>query len=177
MTEVSKEIQYVGPDGRLTYEGMALLRSLGAAPAPAWGDITGTLSDQTDLDAALSGKQATLVSGTNIKTVNGNSLLGSGDLAVTTPAADILNAIAGAALGDVGTYAWLSRSVANTAITAGTTYAGSALRYDGNRNPNSGGSVTHPATTGGTPSGTWMAMGTINNAGSTFTATLFLRVS
>ena len=80
MTEVSKEIQYVGPDGRLTYEGMALLRSFGAAPAPAWGTITGTLSDQTDLNTALNGKQATLVSGTNIKTVNGVSLLGSGDV-------------------------------------------------------------------------------------------------
>jgi hypothetical protein len=32
---------------------------------------------------ALAGKQATLVSGTNIKTVNGNSLLGSGDLTVS----------------------------------------------------------------------------------------------
>lgn len=49
----------------------------------AWGSITGTLSAQTDLNSALSGKQATLVSGTNIKTVNGSSLLGSGDLSVT----------------------------------------------------------------------------------------------
>jgi hypothetical protein len=32
---------------------------------------------------ALAGKQATLVSGTNIKTVNGNSLLGSGDLTLS----------------------------------------------------------------------------------------------
>jgi hypothetical protein len=39
------------------------------------GDITG-------LDSALAGKQATLVSGTNIKTVNSTSLLGSGDIAV-----------------------------------------------------------------------------------------------
>lgn len=31
----------------------------------------------------INGKQATLVSGTNIKTVNGNSLLGSGDLAIS----------------------------------------------------------------------------------------------
>ena len=31
---------------------------------------------------SLSGKQATLVSGTNIKTINGNSLLGSGDLTI-----------------------------------------------------------------------------------------------
>ena len=46
-----------------------------------WGGITGTLSAQTDLQGALNGKQATLVSGTNIKTVNGNSLVGSGNVA------------------------------------------------------------------------------------------------
>ena len=32
------------------------------------------------LDALLNGKQDTLVSGTNIKTVDGNSLLGSGNV-------------------------------------------------------------------------------------------------
>ncbi len=45
-----------------------------------WGGITGTLSSQTDLQTALNAKQATLVSGTNIKTVNGNSLVGSGNV-------------------------------------------------------------------------------------------------
>jgi hypothetical protein len=45
-----------------------------------WGGITGTLSAQTDLQTALNGKQATLVSGTNIKTVNGDSLVGSGNI-------------------------------------------------------------------------------------------------
>ena len=52
-----------------------------------WGTITGTLSDQTDLQTALNAKQATLVSGTNIKTVNGNSLLGSGDVTISASAA------------------------------------------------------------------------------------------
>lgn len=47
-----------------------------------WGGIGGTLSNQLDLQAALDAKQATLESGTNIKTVNGNTLLGSGDLVV-----------------------------------------------------------------------------------------------
>jgi len=47
-----------------------------------WGGITGTLSSQTDLQTALDGKQVTLVSGTNIKTINGNSLLGSGNIVV-----------------------------------------------------------------------------------------------
>jgi len=35
--------------------------------------------------AAHTGFQPTLVSGTNIKTINSNSLLGSGDLAISTP--------------------------------------------------------------------------------------------
>ena len=43
--------------------------------------ITDAESDIADINTALSGKQATLVSGTNIKTVNGQSLLGSGNLA------------------------------------------------------------------------------------------------
>lgn len=47
-----------------------------------WGNITGTLSNQTDLNTALSGKQETLVSGTNIKTINSTSLLGSGDITI-----------------------------------------------------------------------------------------------
>ena len=51
-----------------------------SAGSAAWGSITGTLSSQTDLDTALTGKQATLVSGTNIKTINGASVLGSGDI-------------------------------------------------------------------------------------------------
>lgn len=38
----------------------------------------------TDLANGLSSKQATLVAGTNLKTVNGNSLLGSGDLLISS---------------------------------------------------------------------------------------------
>jgi hypothetical protein len=65
MTEVSKEIRYVGPDGRLTYEGMALLRNIiagsggGGGGSVAWGGITGTLSAQTDLQSALNAKANT----------------------------------------------------------------------------------------------------------------------
>jgi hypothetical protein len=40
-------------------------------------------SSVTNLTTDLSGKQATLVSGTNIKTVNGTTLLGSGDLVIS----------------------------------------------------------------------------------------------
>ena len=60
----------------------------GTAAAAAWGSITGTLASQTDLASALSAKQDTLVSGTNIKTLNGSNILGSGDLVVSSSIAD-----------------------------------------------------------------------------------------
>lgn len=53
-----------------------------------WGTITGTLSNQTDLQNALDAKQATLVSGTNIKTINSTSLLGSGNITISGSVAD-----------------------------------------------------------------------------------------
>jgi hypothetical protein len=65
-----------------TINGASVLGSgdLTVSGAAAWGGITGTLSSQSDLQTALNAKQATLVSGTNIKTVNGNSLVGSGNV-------------------------------------------------------------------------------------------------
>lgn len=62
------------------------LSVVGGGGSGAWGSITGTLSSQTDLQSALNTKQDTLVSGTNIKTVNENSLVGSGDVNINTPA-------------------------------------------------------------------------------------------
>lgn len=56
------------------------IEDIASSASATWGSITGTLSAQTDLNSALSGKQATLVSGTNIKTINGSSILGSGNL-------------------------------------------------------------------------------------------------
>jgi hypothetical protein len=45
------------------------------------------IADVAGLQDALDAKQATLVSGTNIKTINGASVLGSGDLVVSSSAA------------------------------------------------------------------------------------------
>lgn len=65
-----------------------------AASVP-WSGITGVpstftpsshthiIGDVTGLQTALDGKQASLVSGTNIKTINGTSVLGSGDLVIS----------------------------------------------------------------------------------------------
>lgn len=68
----------------------------GGGGSSSWGSITGTLSSQTDLQTALNAKastssvssglatkQDTLVSGTNIRTVNGSNILGSGDLTIS----------------------------------------------------------------------------------------------
>lgn len=54
----------------------------GAVAPAVWGGISGDIADQTDLQTALGGKQATLVSGTNIKTINNESLLGGGNIVI-----------------------------------------------------------------------------------------------
>ena len=56
----------------------------GESPDLEWGNITGDLSDQTDLINVLQGKQNTLVSGTSIKTINGTSVLGSGNIDINS---------------------------------------------------------------------------------------------
>ena len=45
-------------------------------------EIDSRLAKVPQIESALEGKQATLVSGTNIKTVNGQSVLGSGDMTI-----------------------------------------------------------------------------------------------
>jgi len=66
--------------------GVLLTPTQNSSGNATWGGITGTLSNQTDIQSALDAKQATLVSGTNIKTVNGSTLLGAGDLVVSAGA-------------------------------------------------------------------------------------------
>lgn len=94
-------------------------------------------------------------------------------VSIVPSTADVLNATAGATLGAVGTYAYLAQSAANTAITAGTTYSGANLRYSGVAS-NGTNAITG---VGGTPSGTWLAMGTCGSSSGFFASTLFLRVS
>lgn len=71
-----------------TVNGVALNTNITLVPANiGLGNVDNT-SDankpiSTAVATALGGKQATLVSATNIKTINGNTLLGSGDLVVS----------------------------------------------------------------------------------------------
>jgi|694.fasta_scaffold07129_23 hypothetical protein len=55
---------------------------IGGGGGIEWGAITGDLYNQIDLQNELYGKQEILFSGTNIKTINSTSVLGSGNLAV-----------------------------------------------------------------------------------------------
>jgi hypothetical protein len=65
----------------------------------------------TNLVTDLAGKQATLVSATNIKTVNGNSLLGSGDVVISGGATNLTytpSATNGIVVSDTGTDATIA---------------------------------------------------------------------
>ena len=63
----------------------------GGTGEATWGSITGVLNSQVDLRNVLNGKQATLVSGTNIKTINGQDVLGSGDIVIEDNEVDLSN--------------------------------------------------------------------------------------
>lgn len=66
--------------GRNLSEARSLIRRF----APSGGSGPVGIGDVTGLTAALAAKQDALVSGTNIKTVNSTSLLGSGDVPVAS---------------------------------------------------------------------------------------------
>ncbi len=75
----------------VTFESIDLLqaalvdvvfKSAPGGSGAVWGEITGTLSTQTDVQNALNDKQEELLSGVNIKTVGGTSLLGNGDISL-----------------------------------------------------------------------------------------------
>lgn len=53
--------------------------------SPASGQITIATTDIAGLNASINSKQATLVSGTNIKTINNQTLLGSGNIDIPVP--------------------------------------------------------------------------------------------
>jgi hypothetical protein len=84
-SDAGMELQVVnsGTNGIMTPTMLAALN--GAATAAA---LAAEVDERVDADAALQtaidGKQSTLVSGTNIKTISGNSLLGSGDINIAS---------------------------------------------------------------------------------------------
>jgi len=99
------EITISGPGGN-TID----LNSLGGSGA--WGTILGTLSDQIDLQNALNAKQDNLISATNIRTINGLDVLGSGNLVVTASGGEANNLTEGVT--------WVNIPDANVPVTAVT---------------------------------------------------------
>lgn len=101
----------------------------GGGGGGSWGSITGTLSSQTDLQTALDAKQDDLVSGTTIKTVNGNTLLGSGNLVVT--GAESFETVSKNLQGQDATLSYsggnLSTIVYSTGVTKTLNYTGDNL--------------------------------------------------
>ena len=84
----------------------------------------------------------------------------------------LLGVAAKATLGGVGTLAWCRCGT----VTAGSTYAGSTLEYAGVTSPSASSPyVLNGTETGGTPSGTWRALGTVLSGN--YRATLFQRIS
>ena len=79
-------------------------------------------------------------------------------------------------LGDVGSYAFLGKSAAGT-ITAGSTYAGSDLKYAGFASANALNDNTAADIGGASPSGTWRAMGNADTINYRLPSTLFVRIS
>ena len=87
----------------------------------SWGNIQGNLSSQTDLKNALDDKQDELVSGTNIKTINNQSVIGSGNI-------EINSGVWGNITGDISNQSDLQTALnakANTASLATVASSGS----------------------------------------------------
>lgn len=98
--------------------GLSLVSSAAVAATDsalvAWGKLQRQIND---LVTAVAGKQETLVSGTNIKTVNGYSLLGAGDLVIASmPVVQTFTGAKTLALTDINTYS-VSQDATAQAVT------------------------------------------------------------
>jgi hypothetical protein len=74
---------------------------------------------ESEMATALAGKQATLSSGTNIKTINGSSILGSGNIVISAGAAVTIT-------GNLSIYVTQSTTLTITNFDSATTYSVSA---------------------------------------------------
>lgn len=81
---------------------------------------------QTQINNSISGKQDTLVSGTNIKTVNNQSLLGSGNIVITSATPTQYSAGTNISIvGDVISVTGITVPTSNTALTNDAGYVNS----------------------------------------------------
>lgn len=115
--------------------------------------------------------KATLTAGTNVTVTNGSGTI---TIAATVDVTNVTAALANLTAGGVGTFAFMSTGGA--AVTLGTTYAGSGLKYSGvfgNSGSSGNGDIVY--NNGAASTGTWRALGT--NGSTNVTGTLFVRIS
>ena len=145
----------------------ATLTGLSTATNAAATATDTVLSAIGKLQAQINNRQETLVSGTNIKTLNGSSLLGAGNVVISGGVS------ADTGFDTVGSFCVARVASGNSAITGGSTVAGSLLR-PGSFN---GSSVYDNSGSGGqTLSGTWRALGQTSNSPTGFFL-LFQRIA
>jgi hypothetical protein len=115
--------------------------------------------------------KATLTAGSNITVTNGSGTI---TIAAVVDVTNVTAALANLTAGNVGTFAFMSTGGA--AVTLGSTYAGSSLKYSGvfgNAGSSGNGDIVYTA--GAVSTGTWRALGT--NGATNVTGTLFVRIS
>ena len=121
-------------------------------------------AEGNELFVVAGGTEAMRISSTGVISGDGSGLTGVGPSTTT---------------GAVGTYAWLGRNSGSSTLSAGSTYAGSGLRYAGAGQYSwAGGNTAYSTSRGGAPAGTWRAMGTCTSSYSTVSpSTIFVRIS
>jgi hypothetical protein len=139
---------------------------------PVGTDAVQTLTNKSIAGSQLTGSVAASLLTGALPAISGAALTGLP--APTT--AQVGAATAALAVGDVGSYAWLTYQTASGAVAVGTTFSGANLRYHGVVvvNADGGGSC---GVWGGAPSGTWRCMGSNGANGGRYPTNIYLRIS
>lgn len=172
--------------GNITQNGNAVLNAgttvtvsqggTGATSATAYSVVCGGTTSTSAYQSV-----ASLGSNGQVLTSQGAGALPTWTTISSTPTTNqVLSATAGASAGAVGTYAFLG-ALSAFSVTVGTNYAGSSFVFagfmiSGQDWNGSANEATYGNFGGGSPSGTWKAMGQ-NSSASNSKGTLFLRVA
>jgi hypothetical protein len=150
-----------------------VVSSGGATPAISMAAATSSVNGYlTSTDwSTFNGKQAALVSGTNIKTVNGTTLLGSGDVGTITPSygGTGVTTLTGLAYGN-GTSAFTAATAAQVVSVIGSTAVTNATNATNV-------AITNDSSTSSNVYLTWSAANSGNNALKTTSGSLYWQPS